>query len=397
MNEQNRLRLERIATRHSKQEAQKSSEPQAETPNDGDEAFLAAFGRARDEVLRPVMAEVGLQLKAAGYLFRIIAGGDAMSPSVELHVIIADRGDSKDTIRFLARKDAERGWQVIGELELKRSPIELTRFEAIEPMTHDVVEQLVVDAVEQMFASTGARNKPASTRPALGASPDSSTQKPHEEVETLAIDPALQPLPAVCEAQITPLEPKPEPEQALPAHEERETLAVLPPLHSAPEMRWARWAGTHDAAETGKVNMAALRRASLPFSKGAPSPQFFAAADAARAEQHKSPAEPTGYETMALPVLSLASVGGAPEGEPTEAVPVPPMSLEQYAAFCAEIAVFSDRSASIYQRYGLVGEDARKHLDDAFMQLFRADPALQQRGQALAAHYGDWYRRMPLK
>ena len=185
MNEQNRLRLNRIATRHAKRTAQGGSETESELESHRDAAFLSAFACVRDEVLRPVMAEVGVQLKAAGYGFRISPGGAEGSPSIDFHILIADRGDSKDTIRFFARKDAERGWQVIGELELKRSPVELTRFEDTEQITHDVVEQLVVDAVEQMFASVpGApRSEPL---PVVTAVPPAPAPAPsvHEVVLT---------------------------------------------------------------------------------------------------------------------------------------------------------------------------------------------------------------------
>ncbi len=71
MNEQNRLRVQRIATRH----ASRTSEGWSEA--DSDAAFLAEFGRARDEVLTPLMEDVGAELKAAGYDFRVSPGGEA--------------------------------------------------------------------------------------------------------------------------------------------------------------------------------------------------------------------------------------------------------------------------------------------------------------------------------
>ena len=151
MHELRKLRLSRITTRHAKLTAEGQRDAES------DAAFLAGFARARDEVLRPVMEEVGAQLAAAGYGFRISLGGTDGSPSVDFHIVIPNRGASKDTIRFFAHKDEGRGWQVIGEIELKRSPVELTRFEATEPVTRDRAEQLIVDAVEQMFASTEGR------------------------------------------------------------------------------------------------------------------------------------------------------------------------------------------------------------------------------------------------
>src|ERR1700722_18883310 len=100
MKDQNRLRLERIAARPASRAPQKPSAPEP-LPVEEDErgpVFLAAFARVRDAVLRPAMAEVGLQLKEAGYAFRISPGGDERTPSVDFRVIIPDRGDSKDTV-----------------------------------------------------------------------------------------------------------------------------------------------------------------------------------------------------------------------------------------------------------------------------------------------------------
>ena len=189
MNDQNRLRLGRIAARHASRPAPKPTAPEP-PPEEEDEraaVFLAAFARVRDGVLRPTMAEVGLQLKAAGYPFRIDPGGDERSPSIDFHVILADRRDSKDTIRFLARKDAAQGWQVIGELELKGSPVELTRFETTDEITHDVVQQLVVDAVEQMFASTG--EAPRTKSPPLAPAPAPAPAPPAPGMASTAAEP----------------------------------------------------------------------------------------------------------------------------------------------------------------------------------------------------------------
>jgi hypothetical protein len=68
------------------------------------------------------------------------------------------------------------------------------------------------------------------------------------------------------------------------------------------------------------------------------------------------------------------------------------LTLEQYAAFCAELAVFPGQAADVHRRYGVAEESARRALDDGFAQRFRVDPTLQRRWRALVAHYGDWYR-----
>jgi hypothetical protein len=348
MDDQNRLRLGRITARHAKRSVQARSG--AESESEIDAAFLAAFGRLRDEVLRPVMAEVGVQLKGAGYDFRISPGGEEGAPSVDFHVRIADRGDSKDTIRFFARKDAERGWQVIGELDLRRSPIELTRFETPEEISRDVAEQLVVDAVEQMFASTG------------GAPPDEPVQ--------------AAPAPG-------PAAPPP-----APARREARARHAVEARVGAPDAPAEESTGA-----TSEVDVSMFRRAALPFTKGAPAPPFFETADAARAEVRAPRASATGHTTMVLPVMDVAtptSKCGA-DGRHTGERACASLTVEQYAAFCAEVAVFPDHVVQVHQRYG-VGQDARTALDEAFAQRFTADPTLQRRWRALVAHYGDWYR-----
>ena len=150
MNEQNRLRLQRITARHAKRFAQGRSDA------DADAAFLEGFGRVSAGVIRPVFEDVGAQLVEAGYGFRVDTGGEERSPFIALHVEIPGRGESRDAVRFFARKYPDKGWQVIAELELVR-PVELTRFNEGEPLERDVIEHMVVEALEQMFASSGGR------------------------------------------------------------------------------------------------------------------------------------------------------------------------------------------------------------------------------------------------
>jgi hypothetical protein len=149
MNEQNRVRVERITARYRKRVLVGCTE------TDADAAFLRAFDRVRADVLRPAMEDVAAAVGAAGHDFRIATGTAEREPSIDLQFVLAGRTGSKDLIRFFARKDPTRGWQVIAELELKRSPFELSRFEDLDQMTPEVVERVVVDAVEQMFSSSG--------------------------------------------------------------------------------------------------------------------------------------------------------------------------------------------------------------------------------------------------
>jgi hypothetical protein len=63
------------------------------------------------------------------------------------------------------------------------------------------------------------------------------------------------------------------------------------------------------------------------------------------------------------------------------------LSLEQYAALWAELAVFPDRSASILPRYGLPDDDARKKLNEAWGRRFVKEPALRRTWMELCARH----------
>ena len=390
MNEQNRMRLDRIAARHASRTVQRPSEPEPKHDNEDGAAFLTAFDRVRDEVLRPVMAEVGVQLRGAGYLFRIGTGGDARSPAIELYVMLPDRGDSKDTIRFFAHDDAERGWQVIAELELKRTPVELTRFESIDEIAHDVVEQLVVDAVEQMFASVGALPQ--------GEPPPAPSECAKPAVAVPTVEAIAAPPASIVPVLIR--EPKIGDDarghfESMPPLGQPSGLDLLP-LTDAPEERWARWAGPQPVVgETADVDIRMFRRRPLPFAAGAPPPAFFAAADAARAEVRDPRPSGTGHETMVLPAMTATAPRDKAEIGARDAVDtgLASLTVEQYAAFCAELALFPCEAINIHRKYGVAAPVARAALDDAFARQFHADPTLHRRWKALVDHYADWYRR----
>lgn len=263
MNDQNRLRLERIAARQASRAAPAPSAPELKSDDTADAAFLAAFERAQNGVLRPVMAEVGLQLRRAGYLFQISSGGEASTPSIDLHLVIPGRGDSKDIIRFFAAKDPERGWQVIAELELKRSPFELTRFEATEELDHDVVEQLLVDAVEQMFASTGGEDPRSKSPPLARAAPPAPAPTP--------VPPAPAPVPPAPE--IASMGPWPsQPLAAPPALPPVPAPVFVPAVATTPAMPPTR-ASVTASAQPNYLSLGAVvenaRGPALPFDPSA--------------------------------------------------------------------------------------------------------------------------------
>lgn len=378
MNDQNRLRLDRMAARLAKHGAEAGHEPAIERDpeTDPETAYLAAFTQVRDDVLRPVMGEVGEQLERAGYSFRISPGGEEGSPSVDFHIVLPERAGSKDTIRFFARKDPARGWQVIAELELKGSPFELTRFENTDEITHDVAEQLIVDAVEQMFASTPAasRTEDVPEVTAVGSTPPPPPPAPEAASAGTRPSPAAEVVASAGAPSDDTL-----PRQVL--HVTQAPGGQAPP----PDSRWANWAGRQELGETEEVSIAAFRSVALPFTEGPPAPSFFVAADESR-ETPRIPRSDHRNETMALPVIRLP---GEQDGRD------PALTVEQYAAFCAELTVFPDEAADIHRKYRVASAEGRAALDAAFVRRFGADPTLQRRWRALVDHYGAWYREAP--
>ena len=154
MNEQTKIRLSIITSRHAKRLAEAGIDAAALASREL--AFRQGFERARAEVLRPAMIEIGGQLERAGHGYRVAEEAEGARPFLELHlVIIGARRGSKNLIRFFFSKDGERGPEIIAEVEMVRSPMELTRFQEIEALTPEVAEQLLLDAIEQIFASNG--------------------------------------------------------------------------------------------------------------------------------------------------------------------------------------------------------------------------------------------------
>ena len=154
MKEQTQIRLATITARHARRLAESGIDAGAAAARE--RAFFEGFARLCAEILRPAMIEIGGQLEAAGHGYRVEERVDDGRPLIELHLLIlgARRG-SKNLIRLFAWKDSEGRPEIVAEVEMVRSPMELTRFQEIEALTREVAEQLLVEAIEQVFASNG--------------------------------------------------------------------------------------------------------------------------------------------------------------------------------------------------------------------------------------------------
>jgi hypothetical protein len=153
MKEQTQLRLAAITARHARRLAESGADATAAAR---ERAFFDEFERVRAEILRPAMVEIGAQLEAAGHGYQIDERVDGGRPLIELHLLIVGaRRGSKNLIRLFAWRSSDGRPEIVAEVEMVRSPMELTRYQTIEALTREVAEQMLVEAIEQVFASNG--------------------------------------------------------------------------------------------------------------------------------------------------------------------------------------------------------------------------------------------------
>jgi hypothetical protein len=148
--EHNRLRLQRITERWDRQRTalgHGDEEREAERRA----AFLKDFRRVLGEVLRPTLEAMSAELRRAGHDDEVRVSEDP--PRLEWRLAVRGRTGSDDRIQIFTRQDPGRALEVIAELCLKRSPVEIGRYAWPGDITAEVAEQLLVTAVEQLFAS----------------------------------------------------------------------------------------------------------------------------------------------------------------------------------------------------------------------------------------------------
>jgi hypothetical protein len=154
MREQTRIRMEIITARYAKRLPQPGSQAELEAARRAN--FLRDFERNRAEVLCPAMEALGAELARAGHGYRVELDDTGERLCVDFHLLItAAPSKERKVIRLFTGVDREGRSEVIAEVEMERNLMELTRFHQIEEMTPEVVEQMLVDAIEQVFACNG--------------------------------------------------------------------------------------------------------------------------------------------------------------------------------------------------------------------------------------------------
>lgn len=146
MKEHNRHRLALIDARFGRSKSDSSDA----------EAFEAAFFRVCDEVIRPVMEDVAAELGKLGHAPRIETGkllheDEWISPTISLRLGMRGRGEDSGYAAFgVLRWGAQP--EVLAWLLVPPTPFDLYRYAHPNDIQADNVEQLLVDAVEHIFA-----------------------------------------------------------------------------------------------------------------------------------------------------------------------------------------------------------------------------------------------------
>jgi hypothetical protein len=190
--------------------------------------------------------------------------------------------------------------------------------------------------------------------------------------------------------------PQPSPLAALPRLDETAPpqppplAAPRPPPRAAPPQKKPIVMGP-PIDETAPPQRSPLA-AALPFRH--------ASVERARLENARTVgfAMPPGGEDPAKAAANRAGApGSALQGAPGAAASTGHfgLTLEQYAALCAEVAVFPLAAEAIFARYGLASQKDRLTADAAWQDRLRADPAMMQRWQSLYLHYHEYFHRTP--
>jgi len=181
----------------------------------------------------------------------------------------------------------------------------------------------------------------------------------------------------------------------------RERIAELPPARAPEPPLRAKRPGPPPAMppalEVLAVTSIALevppevreRMGRLPFSPRPPGQELTLTMQVPVLDLQKGQTAGLGDDSIKKEVAMLpfpgSTVGKA-------VVPIPPLSLEQYASLEADLSMQPERSAEILRQYNVVNKAARRALDEHWeAQLVASPEMLAQYNQALVSH-AAWVR-----
>ena len=134
----------------------------APAPESSRETFERAFERTRDEVIRPVMEEIAAELRALGHAPEISVDpvdheGRTCSPAIALRLGIRGVTGRRNHVVFavihwkIGNRPTETQ-EVLAFHGKDETPFDLFRYMSPGEITKDVVEQVLVDSIEGLFA-----------------------------------------------------------------------------------------------------------------------------------------------------------------------------------------------------------------------------------------------------
>lgn len=153
MKDQNRNRLALIHQRFARREAAASTTV---------ETFEQRFARVAREVIQPVMEDVATELRALGHTPELSTDpveheGRRCPDAIALRLGIRGVGGRLNhvvfaVIRWKIGGKTEETPEVLAFHQKDRMAFDLSRYDGPEEITRDIVEQLLVDSVESLFA-----------------------------------------------------------------------------------------------------------------------------------------------------------------------------------------------------------------------------------------------------
>lgn len=259
----------------------------------------------------------------------------------------------------------------------------LVAFESAYPKSGAIFDALVRGVEPRMARMGGARPPPASTE---------SFDAPLSGVVTYASN-SMYAEPLIREPlTVRPFESK---GWRLTAPDDSESLAAArAALRTAYKERQAYGAASNKTVAAGGLEQQATEELPyfgygpsdphLPFEvREGPSTEFRAQMDAWQAEWAAVPS--SDGETAPLP-------GPRPRYDPTLALDTKLLTVEEYAAVCAEIELHPDRALQAYNRQGVRSVEEGERVHKLFAIRFQVDKDLHARWKELTRRYGEWLR-----
>ncbi|WP_437613853.1 hypothetical protein WMF20_13540 [Sorangium sp. So ce834] len=102
-------------------------------------------------MLRPPMEEFAAELRKAGHAPRIVIDEGHDTPSIELALGLREAKASRNVVGFCVIRWTGYPLQILAYLEVNPTPFDLERFARAADIGPDRVEQLLVEAIEQIM------------------------------------------------------------------------------------------------------------------------------------------------------------------------------------------------------------------------------------------------------